>query len=472
MSALTPLEIASSPVLYAQDAERAITGCLFHSDAMAKEITSELSEDDFFLGSARRCFRVCKLLVARNEPVDYITCDAELNKLYPASEANETMSFVVTCGTLGAWNLKQYLKIFKEAAVRRKLIDIGDRLAQMAMDVTEDVEVTMDTIRAELRNMVVTKSKWLSMMDVLLASYDWLEAKTLGKIRSMCTGVGDIDRATGGMFPGEMTIIGARPSVGKTAFGLQLAMSAAYSGANTCFVSVEMSPEQMGNRILAREGDVDGTKLRNAVLNDNDWLLITDAMSRCASLPISFLHGASTIETLRKEIQRKVDLNECDLVIIDYLQLLQTKRRFEKEHERLGYISRTCKQMSLEFKIPVIVLAQVKRQNNAGRSRCPVLDELRGSGDMEQDADNVIFLHRPDDDTDPTIDNRDRPYFYNLKQAGFDYMVFNVAKQRQGQVGYLGAAFNPAKMRYVDLDRLREAPAQPALPENEDDCDE
>lgn len=439
--------------LYAESAEQAVIGCLIRSPKAMNQV-NELTDDDFFAVGARRCFHAARTLSAKNSPVDLVTLGDELARLYSESDADQAMQYAYAAVTATPGTGAQYYaQAVHEASTRRQLIAISDELSKLAMDGTEDVDATIDIARGKLRNMVASGGTWLSMQDLMLASFDWLDKKATGKVKSMSMGIQDMDRATGGLFPGEMTIIGARPSVGKTAFGLQLAVTAAESGAKVCFISVEMSPEQMGNRALSREAGIHGTKIRNAKLDESEWSLVSDAMVACASMPISFMHGSSTIENIRQEIQRKVDLHECDLVIVDYLQLIRTKRKFDKEHERLGYISRSFKEISLDLKIPVVVLAQVRRQNNGGKSRCPALDELRGSGDMEQDADNVIFLHRPDDDADPSIDPRDREGFYDLKSRGYQYIVFNVAKQRQGRVGILGAAFDPACMRYINIDR-------------------
>lgn len=457
-----PQVIAANPALYADDAESAVIGCVVKRPELLRK-TLVLSDDDFHLAKAKNCYRAMKSLASKQMTIDLVTLDAELMSLCGDSERNAIMEWVINGMTgSGAWNLDNYVALVKQASHRRQLVALGDKMAQMAADPGEDVDAVIEDIRGKLRNLVHVQGKWVSIADVLLSAYERLEDRSKGLIKAMSTGISDMDRATGGLVSGELTIIGARPAVGKTACGLSMALTAASAGNHVCFVSAEMSKEQLGNRVLSNYGDVDGNKIRNAVLNDDDWTLLGEAMTVAASLPLDFMVGTPPIEEIRNQIQNKVDAGECDMVVIDYLQLLRTKARFDKEYERIGYISRICKLMSTEYNIPVVVLAQVRRQNNGGRARCPALDELRGSGDIEQDADNVIFLHRPDDDTDPAIDKRDRAYFWDLKNNGFDYIVFNIAKQRQGQVGMLGAAFLPSKMRYVALDRMRDSETKPA----------
>lgn len=454
---MQPLDFAANNALYNAEAESsALGGIITRIQNGDKSMIDALSEDDFWLESHRRIYCAARSLVQQGKPIDLITMDEEIGRLYPQTR-NEDLQALIQNSVNGLHfiNTSAYIAMVQAASMRRKLMSLADELATGAGDRTEDIEVLIDSARAKLRDMVKTSSAWSTMSDVLMATYDDLEKRQKGEIRGIRSGVYDLDRATGGFFPGEFAIIGARPAVGKSALGLQISAQAAMDGYRVCYVSCEMIDSQFGQRLFSRTTDIDGMKLRTAQLQENDWDAIADAMIKYAKLPISFTFGTKTIEALRNDIQKKVDLQECDMVVIDYLQLLGTKRRFEIDHERVGYISHALKQMTTDFKIPVVALAQVKRQNNGGKSRCPVLDELRSSGEIEQDADTVIFLHRPDDSFDPAIDERDRPYYDDLIRTGKQYIAFSVAKQRQGQTGIVGAAFDPAHMRYYALDRVR-----------------
>lgn len=453
---LEPLDIAGYSALYAQDAERSVLGGIVKRiDRGEGRAVYAVNEDDFWLPNHRRIYKAICAMYERKEPIDLITLDAEMTRLYPNEQFTADLLKAV-CDGIYYCNFEQYVEMLKQASLRRKLVALADEIATSARDVTEDMSVLTDQVRAKLRDMIQTQSAWHTMTDVMISTFDDIEKRQKGEIVGIKSGVYDIDRATGGFFPGELAVIGARPAVGKSAFGLQIAVEAAVHGHKVCFVSCEMVDSQFGQRLISNTTKIDGMKLRTAKLENEDWEMIGDALGQCASLPISFTFGTKTIEDLRNDVQRKVDLGECDLVVIDYLQLLKTKRRFDIEHERVGYISHALKQMTTDFKIPVVALAQAKRQNNGGRARCPVLDDLRSSGDIEQDADTVIFLHRPDDSYDPAIDERDKPYFDNLTNHGLQYIVFSVAKQRQGQTGIIGAIFDPAHMRYISMERVRE----------------
>lgn len=453
---LTPLDIAGYSALYAQDAERSVLGGIVkrieHGEGRA---VYAVNEDDFWLPNHRRIYQVIRTMYERKEPIDLITIDAEMTRLYPNEQfASDLLKAV--CDGIYYCNFDQYVELLKQATIRRKLVELADEMTTSANDITEDMMVLTDKVRAKLRDMIQTQSAWRTMTDVMISTFDDIEKRQKGEIVGIKSGVYDIDRATGGFFPGELAVIGARPSVGKSAFGLQIAVEAAARGHKVCFVSCEMVDSQFGQRLISNTTKIDGMKLRSAKLEADDWEQIGEAMCQYSALPISFTFGTKTIEDLRNDVQRKVDLGECDLVVIDYLQLLKTKRRFDIEHERVGYISHALKQMTTDFKIPVVALAQAKRQNNNGRARCPVLDDLRSSGDIEQDADTVIFLHRPDDSYDPAVDERDKPYFDSLASNGLQYIAFSVAKQRQGQTGIIGAIFDPAHMRYISMERVRD----------------
>lgn len=453
---LTPLDIAGYSALYAQDAERSVLGGIVkrieHGEGRA---VYAVNEDDFWLPNHRRIYQAIRSMYERKEPIDLITLDAEMTRLYPNEQFTSDLLKAV-CDGIYYCNFDQYVDLLKQATIRRKLVELADEMTTSAHDITEDMMVLTDKVRAKLRDMIQTQSAWRTMTDVMISTFDDIEKRQKGEIVGIKSGVYDIDRATGGFFPGELAVIGARPSVGKSAFGLQIAVEAAARGHKVCFVSCEMVDSQFGQRLISNTTKIDGMKLRSAKLEADDWEQIGEAMCQYSALPISFTFGTKTIEDLRNDVQRKVDLGECDLVVIDYLQLLKTKRRFDIEHERVGYISHALKQMTTDFKIPVVALAQAKRQNNNGRARCPVLDDLRSSGDIEQDADTVIFLHRPDDSYDPAIDERDKPYFDSLASNGLQYIAFSVAKQRQGQTGIIGAIFDPAHMRYISMERVRE----------------
>ena len=252
-------------------------------------------------------------------------------------------------------------------------------------------------------------------------------------------------------FPGELTVIGARPGVGKSAFGANVALEAARKGYRVAVVSREMTDVQYGQRMMSRGALVDGMKLRKASLDDDDWMKMTEALTEMSTLPISFMFSVTSIEDLRIEVQRKMLKGELDMLIVDYLQLMQTRQKFrDQEHLRIGYISKALKAMAVDFNIPVIALAQVNRDSDG---QMPTMRNLKASGDIEQDADNIIFLHKPANSTDRCVYPEDRQTFEAFEALGYVYLCIAVAKQRQGATGNICLLFEPSHMRYLEIDR-------------------
>lgn len=266
----------------------------------------------------------------------------------------------------------------------------------------------------------------------------------------MPSGISILDKMTSGFHRGELTIIGARPAVGKSALGMHIALATASQGYRVGVVSREMTDVQYGARILGSRAEIEPGKMRTGQLDPYDWTQLSEAMQHYSDMNVSFMFSARDIEDLRMEVQRKIDGEGLDMLVIDYLQLLQTRRRFEKDYLRVGYISKAIKDMTTDFNIPIIALAQVGRSS---ARTMPDLSELRGSGDIEQDADNVIFMHRPEDASDESILSGDGGMIAALEAEGKQYIVLEIAKQRQGQTGRTAVVFDPARMKYTGIAR-------------------
>ena len=325
-----------------------------------------------------------------------------------------------------------------------------DKAKRELLEDEQETGAVLDETRQALRDLVITGHAWKSMQDVMLDTFSALERRAEGKEPRMSSGISSLDACTAGFHKGEFTILGARPAVGKSALGAYIALSAAAQGYKIAICSREMTSEQYGTRIFANATQIDSGKLRTGSLSEGDWEQITDAMTSNAGLPISFMFSTRYVEDLRMEVQKKVDANELDMLIVDYVQLMQTKQRFDKDYMRIAYVSKMLKDMTTDYNIAIIGLAQVGRSSEG---TMPTLAELRGSGDLEQDADNVIFLHRPEDQFDKYVNPADQALFAIAEQKGMQYVVINVAKQRQGQTGSTAVIFDPARMRFTAIER-------------------
>lgn len=440
-------------------AEQAVIAQMLIRGQEAEDHASELQESDFYFPDHGKIYRAIQAVVTQRMNVDLVTVDAALGKLYPMeqSQLSEAMIGCTEAMTITGRRIEDYIRIVKDLSVRRQSIHSFEGLVAQLRDPTRDIADILDQMRVESGQIQQSKHTWQNMQDVLLSTYDYLEKRQSGQIKSITTGIGNIDSLIGGFFGGELTVIGARPSVGKSAFGANIALEAARKGFRVAVISREMTDIQYGARMIAHEAWVDGMRLRKGEIDNDEWGRIADSMGGIGELPIEFMFSVRTVEDLAKEVQRKVERGELDMLIVDYLQLLETQRRFQQENLRVGYISTTLKHLATDCNIPVIALAQVNRDTDG---QMPTLKSLKASGDIEQDADGVIFLHRPSVPTDPYVDPRDQDVFSLYAEKGLTYLCIGVAKQRQGAVGRACVLFDPVYMRYIEIDRSHKAPSE------------
>lgn len=322
----------------------------------------------------------------------------------------------------------------------------------------QNVDAAIDDLRTKLRNLVTPTNTVTGMGGLAQVVYDDIERRSKGEQIGLKTYIPDLDRLIDGMEPGDLTVIGARPAVGKSAFGMQIGLNVAARGGHVLVCSREMSRLQYAQRVVSNLSGINGRRLKRGSIRDDEWDQLADACARMGQLPISFTFDSATVEELRVQAQQQKDLGRLDLLIVDYLQILKTGKRAEKRYEAVGAVSRSLKEIALDLQIPVIAMSQVGRQTvSAGSDRAPVmpdLSDLRESGNIEQDADIVIFLHHPMAESDrsiPSYDLQTRAAVENTEDM--QYIVVRVAKQRQGECGSFGVAFDGAHMTYTCIER-------------------
>lgn len=451
------LETASTTNFCCREAEMGVIGGILKKGRQNKGKLALLTEEEFSDDLTRKLFSAIKAAAAKGLDIDFVTTDATYSQMYP-EDANELTKLMLDCNSTGtSVFIDDYIHIVKELAARRRSIAMVEDITARLKDPTTDLTDVIERMRRQTTSIATTTHTWESMSDVLIATFEKLEQRAKGSEKSVTTGIRNIDQLIGGFYPGELTIIGARPAVGKSAFGANIALAAARDGMKVGIASREMTNIQFGQRLLAHSADIDGMKLRKAQITDEDWGSLADGMERLAGLPVSFMFSVTTVEDLRIEVQQRVEKKELDLLIVDYLQLMRTTQRFPAEYLRVAYISRTLKDMALDFQIPIVALAQVSRDTDG---QMPSLKSLKDSGAIEQDADGVIFLHRPMSADDPYVDKRDRESFHDFKKRGYTYICIGVAKQRQGTVGQACVLFDSKHMRYLQIAR-EEPPTGP-----------
>ena len=441
-----------------QEAEESVLYSMLAKGDDLSNVLNDISEKDFYFTEYGKVFRAIKATAAKGLAVDLVTVDATIEEMFPG-EGQAVSNAMIACmnGHFTYRNVDSYIRVVKELSARRQSIRSVEEIINQLRDPMQDLGTILDKLRTESRNIEYGKHKVESMLDVMLATYEYLEKRAKGEEKSITTGIPNVDALIGGFFGGELTVIGARPSVGKSAFGANIAIEAARKGFKVAVVSREMTDVQFGQRMISHDTFIDGMKLRKADLSEDDWCSIAEAIAPLSNLPISFMFTVRTVEDLRRECQKMVDKGELDMLIVDYLQLMHTTKNIKEEHLRVGYISKSLKDMATDFNIPVIALAQVNRDTDG---QMPTLKSLKASGDIEQDADGVIFLHRPSSANDPSVDPRDKEYFASYENSDLTYICIGVAKQRQGAVGKACVLFDSPHMRYYPIERGTEGGSQ------------
>lgn len=431
----------SNYALYNPGAEQSVIGSMLYDKAAQYHLDS-IRPDDFVEMNRQMIVRVMQQMRDKKQPIDLVTLELDNGA---TQEAIACMQYTPTSA-----NALAYVKIIKEAAMRRYLLDVAQRITATVSDPTVDVVDAIEQARQLLLEASQDKSDWMDMRTMVRKTFEWMDARRQGKLKPIQSGIPDLDRIIGGFFPGELTIIGARPGAGKSAMGMNIALAAAKAGHKAAFVSLEMVCEQLGQRVFSQRAGINGMKMRNANLSDGEWEKIIEVMGPVSNLPISWLFNCYTIEDIVSQVRYEIDRNGVDMLILDYLQLCGVRRKVESDRLRVAYVSSMCKRMTRDFGIPVIAMAQVNRDAS---ETMPNIADLRDCGNIEQDADNIIFLHEPKDASDKSVYKLDKPVFDEINATGKKYIAVEAAKQRNGQTGKLSLIFDPGIMKYYGVQR-------------------
>lgn len=444
--------MANDEVMRNLEAEKAVLGALMN-EQVALKWADKLEPDDFSDADNRRLFIAISTAVSAKHSIGLAQVDAMLTQLYGNIDLMpKLMEYVRTYGFAARHAMREHLAMLRECRKRREAYrlfgQLQDRIRDGMADVNETLEAARDGLQRLDRDCV--RQDGMSLQSVLTNAFGELEKRAKGEEKGMPSGIEALDAVTAGFHRGEMTIIGARPAVGKSALAAQIALSASRAGNRVCILSREMTPVQYGIRVLARGTRISGSRLRSGELSDDDWCELTDSMLLYGNDKVRFLFSTRYIEDLRREVREMADGDGIDMLIVDYVQLMQTRQRYEKDYLRIGAISKALKDISVDYNIAVIALAQVGRSSEGDM---PSLAELRGSGDLEQDADNVLFMHRPEDAGDRWVRPDDRSLFGTVASMGARYVVLNIAKHRQGETCAVATIFYPAQMRFENIRR-------------------
>lgn len=430
-------------------AEKTLLGALMQHPDPARYLLT-LSEDDMVFQDDKIILSTMQRLAAKREPFDSSVVISEVARDPRFSQT--TMPTILECIRMSPSTamIDSHHRRVKELSNRRKLQTIAQVLAEKAQDMGEAVDGSISEAMDSLRMIVGGEERWHDMAQLVMMAYEDIEALSSGTITYLPTGIADLDQAIGGLFKGEVTVLGARPAVGKSAMASYIGANLAEKGHAVGICSLEMSPLQYLKRLMAAYSGVNGKKLRTGRgITADEWVRLGDACSELAGWNMPFSFSVRTIEELAAEARRRKEAKGLDLLIVDYMQLLKTQRPVESDFVRVSTVSHEIKRLALDLDIPILALAQVARPTTKGRLEMPTLDSLRGSGDIEQDADNVLFLHRPEEAGDDSINSRHASIAKSCIEGGENqFVVCNIAKQRNGTNRTFDMIFDPSHMTY------------------------
>ncbi len=424
--------------------QSALGGMLMSKDAIA-DVVQVTHSSDFYIPAHELIFEIITDLYARGQPADPITVSAELtkrgelNRIGGAAYLHTLISMVPT-----AANAEYYARIVSERALLRRLVDAGTRIVQMGYS-ADGAEATDLVDAAQSVMYAVTEQRnsedYQPLSAIMEGALDELEAigSRGGAMTGVPTGFADLDKLTNGLHPGQMVVIAARPSMGKSTLALDIARCAAVkNNLPTCVFSLEMGRNEITMRLLSAEAKVPLQHMRAGTMTDEDWNKLAKRMGEVSNAPL-FIDDSPNMSLMeiRAKCRRLKQRHDLKLVIIDYLQLMSSGKRVESRQQEVAEFSRSLKLLAKELDVPVVALSQLNRSSEQRADKKPMLSDLRESGSIEQDSDVVILLHRED------VYDRESP------RAG--EADFIVAKQRNGPTDTITVAFQGHYSRFVDM---------------------
>lgn len=426
------------------EAEQAVIGSMMTDKDAVISAIEVLKPEDFYREDNKTIYTAIMNLYAKAEPIDIITLKDELTsleKLEPVGGLEYLATLPDKVPTTA--NVEKYIKIVEEKSILRSLIKTANELIQIGYDQNEEVEILMDSAEKKIFDLMQKKSQkgYSSIRDILVDSFTELEQLYNQKqhITGVASGFIDLDNKTAGFHNSDLVLIAARPAMGKTAFALNIASYAAVS-ANTPVVvfSLEMSKEQCANRILCSQAMVDSEKVAKGDISDEDWSKLAIAsgeLSESAGIFIDDSAGINIAEIRAKCRKLKLEKN-IGLVVIDYLQLIQGSGNAKSREQEIAEISRSLKILAKEINVPVLALSQLSRAPEARPDHRPMLQDLRESGSIEQDADIVMFLYRDD--------------YYNPETEAKNIAEVIIAKHRAGPTGTVELLWMPSYTKFAN----------------------
>jgi replicative DNA helicase len=431
------------------EAEEAVLGSLLIDPEALFRVSPFLRPDDFYIRKNGWIYESILRLHERREPVDFVTLCDELERQDRLEEIGGAAYVTHLINAVpSAIHIEAYGHIVEQDAIRRRLIDAASRIAQLAYQEDQDIDQTVD--RAEQTLFSVSERRitrdLAPVQEVIRSYYDRIEYlydhqdEALG----VPTGFVDLDRLLGGLQRSDLILIAARPAVGKTSLGISIARHAADLGQHVAIFSLEMSSEQVVQRMVSAETGIDAQRLRLGELREREWPLFVQATGRLSDMPL-YIDDTPSISVLqmRTKARRLHAEHGIDLILVDYLQLMTAGDiRTESRVQEVSYISRSLKGLARELDVPLVAISQLSRAVEQRSEKRPILADLRASGSLEQDADVVMFIYR------------DEMYNPDTDQPNIAEVI--VAKHRNGPTGAVQLFFRDRLAQFLDAETRHE----------------
>ncbi|MDO4282734.1 MAG: replicative DNA helicase [Clostridia bacterium] len=432
-------------------AEQAVLGSMLVDTEAVIAAVEILKPEDFYREDNREIYAAMLEIYSLGKHIDMITLMEQLRLRGTLERVGDSQYIATLIDNVPTTsNIENYVKIVEEKSVLRKLIKTSNDIIKLSYSQTEEVDSIIEQAEKQVFDVVQNRNSkgYSSMKEILVTAFDMIENmyQNKNKVSGIESGFIDLDNKISGLNPSDLIIVAARPAMGKSAFVLNIAnFVAMHMKTPVMIFSLEMSKEQMVTRILSSESEIDSMKLRNANFDSEDWLKLGETSGKLTDVPlyIDDTPGLSASELRAKCRKAKLEKG-IGLVIIDYLQLMESKSRGNTSRQQeISDISRSLKILAKELKVPVIALSQLSRATESRTDHRPMLSDLRESGAIEQDADIVMFLHRED--------------YYDPETEKKNVAEVIIAKNRNGETGTVELAWLGQYTKFANLYRGPEA---------------
>lgn len=424
-------EVQAQP--HNRDAEEAVLGSVLINPESYYEVAQVIQPDDFYIVRNRWIWEACIRLYEKRQPIDFVTLSTELEEFNQLTEVGGKayLTFLLS-KTPSSMYAENYAILIRDDSIRRKMLASANEMAKMAFDRTQPVDIVLDSAEKSVFAISERQARkdLQPIRTVMAETLDRVEqlSQRGDEIMGVPTGLKDLDRILGGLQKSDLLIIAGRPGSGKTGFLLSVAKNAAlHNKKHVAMFSMEMSNEQLAQRLIAQETDIDTQRLRTGKLHENEWTKFFHTIDVYSDTVI-FLDDTPAITPLqlRTKCRRLDNEYKLDLILVDYLQLMGGDFRTDNRVQEVSFISRNLKILARELNVPVMAAAQLSRAVEQRQDKRPVLSDLRESGSLEQDADIVMFIHRPN------MLDKEQLALPQDKRDPFEKIELIVAKHRNG----------------------------------------